>query len=134
MLIFSSLKQDYKLRLVGHSLGGASAALLAIMLRKKSKEELGFNPDIISAVGFGTPPCISKEAAESCASYVSTIVLQVMLNLFVGFKSGSCCLPSLSCLSFVIGLFLHLMQDDIIPRLSAASLARLRNEILKTDW
>nr|CAB3452895.1 unnamed protein product [Digitaria exilis] len=92
--------KDYKLRLVGHSLGGASAALLAIMLRKKSNEELGFSPDIISAVGFGTPPCISKEAAESCASYISTVVL----------------------------------QDDIIPRLSAASLARLRNEILKTDW
>lgn len=86
MLIFLSLKQDYKLRLVGHSLGGASAALLAIMLRKKSKEELGFSPDIISAVGFGTPPCISKEAAESCASYVSTVVLQVMLTLFVGFR------------------------------------------------
>lgn len=70
-------KQDYKLRLVGHSLGGASAALLAIMLRKKSKEELGFSPDIVSAVGFGVPPCVSREIAESCAGYVSTVVLQV---------------------------------------------------------
>lgn len=69
--------QDYRLRLVGHSLGGATAALLAIMLQKRSAEELGFSPDIVSAVGFGTPPCVSKELAESCASYVSTVVLQV---------------------------------------------------------
>ncbi|XP_072968371.1 uncharacterized protein [Typha angustifolia] len=92
--------KDFRLRLVGHSLGGAAAALLAIMLRRKSKEELGFSPEIVSAVGFGTPPCLSKELAENCASYVSTVVL----------------------------------QDDIVPRLSAASLARLRNEILETDW
>ncbi|PKU70884.1 sn1-specific diacylglycerol lipase [Dendrobium catenatum] len=91
--------KDFRLRLVGHSLGGAAAALLAIMLRRKSAKELGFSPDIISAVGFGTPPCVSKELAESCLSYVSTVVL----------------------------------QDDIIPRLSVASLARLRNEILETD-
>ncbi|URE22909.1 Lipase (class 3) [Musa troglodytarum] len=69
-------KQDYKLRLVGHSLGGAAAALLAIMLRKQAADKLGFDPDIVSAVGFGTPPCVSKELAESCASYVTTVVLQ----------------------------------------------------------
>ncbi|KAJ4956110.1 hypothetical protein NE237_012893 [Protea cynaroides] len=92
--------EGFRLRLVGHSLGGAAAALLAIMLRKKSSEELGFSPDIVSAIGFATPPCVSKELAESCSSYVSTVVL----------------------------------QDDIVPRLSVASLARLRNEILQTDW
>lgn len=70
------------------------------MLRKKSHKELGFSPDIVTAVGYATPPCVSKEIAESCSDYVSTVV----------------------------------MQDDIIPRLSAASLARLRNEILQTDW
>ncbi|KAK1313803.1 hypothetical protein QJS10_CPA06g00271 [Acorus calamus] len=92
--------KGFRLRLVGHSLGGAIAALLAIMLRKKSQQELGFEPEIVSAVGIGTPPCVSKELAESCTSYVSTVVL----------------------------------QDDIIPRLSTASIARLRNEILETDW
>ncbi|XVF71969.1 hypothetical protein PTKIN_Ptkin12aG0082900 [Pterospermum kingtungense] len=92
--------EGFRLRLVGHSLGAATASLLAIMLRKKSKLELGFSPDIVSAVGFATPPCVSKELAETCSDFVTTIV----------------------------------MQDDIVPRLSAASLARLRNEILQTDW
>ncbi|XP_026400995.1 uncharacterized protein LOC113296852 [Papaver somniferum] len=92
--------EGFRLRLVGHSLGGAAASLLAIMLRKKSEEELGFSPDIVTAIGVGTPPCLSKELAESCASYVSTLVL----------------------------------QDDIVPRLSVASLQRLREEILQTDW
>ncbi|KAH7691667.1 alpha/beta-Hydrolases protein [Dioscorea alata] len=92
--------KNFKLRLVGHSLGGAAAALLAIMLRKQSAEELGFDPEIVSAVGFGTPPCVSEDLAGSCSSYVSTVIL----------------------------------QDDIIPRLSTASLAKLRNEILETDW
>ncbi|EFH58105.1 lipase class 3 family protein [Arabidopsis lyrata subsp. lyrata] len=92
--------EGYKLRLVGHSLGGAIASLMAIMLRKMPREELGFDAEIISAVGYATPPCVSKELAENCSDFVTTIV----------------------------------MQDDIIPRLSAASLARLRNEILQTDW
>ncbi|XP_075482211.1 uncharacterized protein LOC142522601 [Primulina tabacum] len=92
--------KGFKLRLVGHSLGGATASLLAIMLHKKSFKELGFNPDIIDAVGYATPPCVSKELAESCSSFVTTVV----------------------------------MQDDIIPRLNVASLSRLRNEIVETDW
>lgn len=71
-------EQNFKLRLVGHSLGGAAAALLAIMLRKKSAEELGFDPEIVSAVGFGTPPCVSEDLAGSCSSYVSTVILQVL--------------------------------------------------------
>ncbi|CAH8389823.1 unnamed protein product [Eruca vesicaria subsp. sativa] len=92
--------EGYKLRLVGHSLGGAIASLMAIMLRKMPRKELGFDPEIISAVGYATPPCVSRELAENCSEFVTTIV----------------------------------MQDDIIPRLSTASLARLRNEILQTDW
>ncbi|KAL6527687.1 hypothetical protein OROMI_029498 [Orobanche minor] len=92
--------KGFRLRLVGHSLGGATASLLAINLRRNSIKELGFSPDIISAVGYATPPCVSKELAESCSNFVTTVV----------------------------------MQDDMVPRLSAASLTRLRNEIVETDW
>nr|GMD12179.1 Sn1-specific diacylglycerol lipase [Ipomoea batatas] len=92
--------EGFRLRLVGHSLGGAIASLLAIMIRKKSPQELGFNPDIVTAVGIATPPCVSQDLAEKCFDYVVTVV----------------------------------MQDDIIPRLSVASLIRLRNEIIQTDW
>lgn len=92
--------EGYRLRLVGHSLGASTASLLAMMLRKKSATELGFDPSTVTAVGIATPPCVSKELAESCCDFVSTVV----------------------------------MQDDIVPRLSVASLARLRNEIIQTDW
>ncbi|KAJ7972677.1 Sn1-specific diacylglycerol lipase alpha [Quillaja saponaria] len=68
--------ERFRLRLVGHSLGGAIASLLAIMIHRKSLKELGFSPDIVSAVGYGTPPCVSKELAESCSDYVTTVVMQ----------------------------------------------------------
>lgn len=73
--------QGFRLRLVGHSLGGAIASLLAIMLRKKSSQELGFNPDIVTAVGIATPPCVSKDLAEKCSDYVVTVVMQVSMCL-----------------------------------------------------
>lgn len=69
--------QGFRLRLVGHSLGGAIASMLAIMLRKKTSEELGFSPEIVTAVGYGTPPCVSREIAESCSDYVTTVCMQV---------------------------------------------------------
>lgn len=68
--------KGFRLRLVGHSLGGATASLLAIMLRRKSCKELGFNPETITAVAYATPPCVSKELAEGCSDFVTTVVMQ----------------------------------------------------------
>lgn len=64
---------------MGHSIGGAVASLLAIMLRKKTIEELGFDPEIVTAVGYGTPPCVSKELAESCSDFVTNVCMQVSI-------------------------------------------------------
>lgn len=52
------------------------------MLRKKSLEELGFSPEIVSAVGYATPPCVSRELAESCSDFVTTVVMQVRIPMF----------------------------------------------------
>lgn len=62
---------------MGHSLGGSTAALLALMLRKTGKEELGIPASSIKAVTIASPPCVSKKLASECADYITTLVLQV---------------------------------------------------------
>ncbi|XVE77902.1 hypothetical protein DITRI_Ditri13aG0101200 [Diplodiscus trichospermus] len=53
-------------RFLHHEIGTvATASLLARMPCKKSKMELAFSPDIVSAVGYPIPR-ISKELAENC--------------------------------------------------------------------
>uniref|UniRef100_A0A166HAY7 Fungal lipase-type domain-containing protein n=1 Tax=Daucus carota subsp. sativus TaxID=79200 RepID=A0A166HAY7_DAUCS len=80
----------FRLRLVGHSLGGATASLLAIMMRRKSSKQLGFSPDSISAVGYGTPPCVSREIADGCSDYVRNVVMQIALTCLRTFNYCTC--------------------------------------------
>lgn len=103
---------------------------MAIMLRKMPREELGFDAENISAVGYATPPCVSKELAENCSEFVTTIVMQVRTTKITSFLDQ----VLLRLLSSWNLQHFRQFQDDIIPRLSTASLARLRNEILQTDW
>ncbi|CAI9761398.1 unnamed protein product [Fraxinus pennsylvanica] len=48
------------------------------MLRKKAFNELG-SPDIIFALGYANPPCVSKELAESRSDFVTTVVMQASI-------------------------------------------------------
>lgn len=68
--------KGYELRLVGHSLGGSTAALLALMLKRRGREELGISPSSIRAVTIASPPCVSKKLASECGDYITTLVLQ----------------------------------------------------------
>uniref|UniRef100_A0A7I4CAW7 Fungal lipase-type domain-containing protein n=1 Tax=Physcomitrium patens TaxID=3218 RepID=A0A7I4CAW7_PHYPA len=68
--------EGYELRLVGHSLGGSTAALLALMLRRLGDEQLGFSSQLIKAVTIASPPCVSEKLASECADYITTLVLQ----------------------------------------------------------
>ncbi|CAK9214810.1 unnamed protein product [Sphagnum jensenii] len=68
--------EGYELRLVGHSLGGSTASILAMMLRQTAQEDLGISPDAIKVVSVSTPPCVSKILAINSESFITTIVLQ----------------------------------------------------------
>ncbi|KAF5936716.1 hypothetical protein HYC85_024222 [Camellia sinensis] len=84
---------------LSHEMGTIKKCLekheVAIMLRRKSSKELGFSPDIVTAIGYASPPCVSRELAECCSDYVTTVI----------------------------------MQDDIIPRMSALEKEDWRNVI-----
>ncbi|XP_040379409.1 uncharacterized protein LOC102717245 isoform X2 [Oryza brachyantha] len=56
----------YKIRLVGHSLGGAVAAVLGMML-------FGRYPDV-HVYAYGPLPCVDFVIAEACSQFVTTIV------------------------------------------------------------
>ncbi len=64
---------------MGHSLGGSTASILAMMLRQTAQEDLGISPDAIKVVSVSCPPCVSKILASNSESFITTIVLQVRL-------------------------------------------------------
>eukprot|EP00850_Spirogloea_muscicola_P002121 SM000008S22210 [mRNA] locus=s8:428376:430309:- [translate_table: standard] len=66
----------FRLRLVGHSLGGATAAILALLLHADAERLLGVPASRISCATFGTPPCLSRDLAIGCSGFVTTVVLQ----------------------------------------------------------
>lgn len=67
------LPQDnpgYALRVVGHSMGGGTAALLTTILRSSN------NPAFQAATCYAIacPSCMTAELAEACSDYVTTLV------------------------------------------------------------
>eukprot|EP00850_Spirogloea_muscicola_P007678 SM000039S14508 [mRNA] locus=s39:524519:526466:+ [translate_table: standard] len=68
--------RGFRLRLVGHSLGGATAAILALLLHADAERLLGVPASRISCSTFGTPPCLSRDLAIGCSGFVTTVVLQ----------------------------------------------------------
>jgi len=59
----------YQLYIIGHSLGGGTAAMLTMMLR-----EQGGPFAEAQCVAIACPACMTLELAKSCAGYVTTVV------------------------------------------------------------
>ncbi|KAG2450531.1 hypothetical protein HYH02_005032 [Chlamydomonas schloesseri] len=68
----------YRLELVGHSLGGSVAALVAAMLREGLVEvarSAGVPPHLVSCTAFAPPAVMSPCLAAACRPYVTSVVL-----------------------------------------------------------
>ncbi|KAL3692114.1 hypothetical protein R1sor_005765 [Riccia sorocarpa] len=71
-------KNDYRLVVMGHSLGAGAASLLTILLRETDENgltELGVPPKSIKCWGYCCPPCVDKTTAMQ-AKFIKTVVHQ----------------------------------------------------------
>lgn len=77
-------KQGYRIRLVGHSLGGGVATLMGILILKHLERFPELNKDsellleetaILKVYAYGTPSCVDASLAASVDSFVTTVVL-----------------------------------------------------------
>ncbi|EFN53573.1 hypothetical protein CHLNCDRAFT_136751 [Chlorella variabilis] len=59
----------YRLSIIGHSLGGGTAALLTMMLREAGGPFAG-----VTCIAVACPSCMTLELAQSCSDYVTTVV------------------------------------------------------------
>eukprot|EP00891_Asterochloris_glomerata_P009711 jgi/Astpho2/9711/Aster-x0409 len=64
------------LKIIGHSLGAGTAALLAMMLHNDTGAATRWGNPQMSCVGFATPPVVCEENALRCRDYITTVVCQ----------------------------------------------------------
>jgi Lipase (class 3)/FYVE zinc finger len=78
-------KRGYRIRMTGHSLGGAVATLLGVLVRRDLMRECAelFGEKLdetseqapIRVYAFGTPSCVDEHLAEDVDAFVTTVVL-----------------------------------------------------------
>lgn len=96
---------DYKIKIVGHSLGGGTAALLTYILREQKE----FSSS--TCITFAPAACMTMELAESGKQFITTII------------NGSDLVPSFSAASI----------DDLRSEVTASSwLNDLRDQVERT--
>eukprot|EP01107_Rhizomastix_libera_P005458 TRINITY_DN1888_c0_g1_i1.p1 TRINITY_DN1888_c0_g1~~TRINITY_DN1888_c0_g1_i1.p1 ORF type:complete len:362 (-),score=119.40 TRINITY_DN1888_c0_g1_i1:210-1181(-) len=64
---------SYSIVLVGHSLGGATASLLCLMLKFHTLTDF-FSQRDIRAIAYGPPPCFSFPILKTSNNYITTFV------------------------------------------------------------
>jgi len=77
----SALMQDltsqdphYRLKIVGHSLGAGTAAVLTFLIRTQLSHL--FPPETVYCTGVATPACLSYELVLATSPYITTVVCE----------------------------------------------------------
>jgi hypothetical protein len=77
-------RQGYRIRLVGHSLGGGVATMLGVLILKHLEQftdlHQKYGPaadesSLLRVYAYGTPSCLDAKLADSVDSFVTTVVL-----------------------------------------------------------
>lgn len=96
---------DYKLKIVGHSLGGGTAALLTFVLRERKEWSTA------CCVAFAPAACMTWELADSCNEFITSVI------------NGADLVPTFSAAS----------MDDLRTEVTASAwINDLRNQIEQT--
>jgi hypothetical protein len=80
------VKQGYRIRITGHSLGGGVATMIGVLVLRHLERCTGLGRSLKSAstleesallkvYAYGTPSCVDAELADSVDSFVTTVVL-----------------------------------------------------------
>ena len=77
--IMEFVKQGFRVRIVGHSLGGGVATMIGVLVQRHL-EHLGYGTStgdekILKVYAYGTPSCFDSKLADSVKSFVTTVVL-----------------------------------------------------------
>mmetsp|Transcript_22267 Transcript_22267/g.55140 ORF Transcript_22267/g.55140 Transcript_22267/m.55140 type:complete len:1218 (-) Transcript_22267:241-3894(-) len=80
--IMTFVNQGYKIRIVGHSLGGGVATMIGVLVLRHL-EQLGYSNDakgtalekLLKVYAYGTPSCFDSKLSDSVDDFVTTVVL-----------------------------------------------------------
>lgn len=113
-------EQGFRIQIVGHSLGGAVAALVAYMLRSVSIPN-------VQCYSYGTPSFVDAHTADEMKEFVTTIILHD--DLIARVTPASIRLLMKEVNAFRSGVFKYLQQDwnDAITRATALWSPRWRD-------
>ena len=117
---------SYRLLLTGHSLGGSTLTVLAMLLRSKYPLELLDN-DRLHVYAFGPPPALDHDSAIGCSKFVTSVVVNSDLI-------SRCSLANLCIFyEYLKVVSIRMQECELVPLNSIGRLAAFWKQLAKGD-